>query len=163
MNSVNRYIVNFFAGLRSLLVGMRTTLRVFFRKKTTERYPENRKELVMFDRFRGELVLLHDSDNHHKCIACGICEVNCPNSTIRLTSEMVTDEAGKKKKVLVEYSYDHGSCLFCQLCARTCPQRALDFVPTFEHAVFTREKLVHKLNREGSTLAPKPVAENLTV
>ncbi|MDR2130695.1 MAG: 4Fe-4S dicluster domain-containing protein [Odoribacteraceae bacterium] len=155
---MKNYIVHFIRGLWSLLVGMYTTLRVFFRKKTTERYPENRKQLVMFDRFRGELVLLHDEQNHHGCIACGICETNCPNGTIRLTSEMVTDEAGKKKKVLVEYQYDHGSCIFCQLCVRTCPQRTLAFIPTFEHAVFTREKLVHKLNREGSSVAPKPVA-----
>jgi NADH-quinone oxidoreductase subunit I len=159
---MKRYIIHFFEGTRSLLVGMRVTLRVFFRAKTTERYPENRKTLTMFDRFRGELVLVHDDQNRHKCIACGICEVNCPNSTIHLTNEMVTDEAGKKRKVLVEYRYDLGSCLFCQLCARTCPQQALDFVPTFEHAVFTRDKLVHKLNREGSTLAPKPAAESHT-
>jgi NADH-quinone oxidoreductase subunit I len=163
MNKVGRYVVGFVTGLRSLLVGMRTTLKIFFRKKTTECYPENRKTLKMFDRFRGELVLLHDEENHHKCIACGICEVNCPNGTIRLASEMVMDEAGKKKKVLVEYTYDHGSCLFCQLCVRTCPQQALGFLPTFEHAVYTREKLIHKLNREESSLAPKPVAESVTV
>ena len=163
MNSVKKYIVNFTRGVQSLLVGMCTTLRVFFRKKTTECYPENRGKLVMFDRFRGELVLLHDELNHHKCIACGICEVNCPNGTISLTSEMVTDEAGKKKKILVEYRYDLGSCIFCQLCVRTCPQQALEFDPTFEHAVFTRDKLACKLNREGSSLASKPAAETLTV
>ncbi|MDR1273326.1 MAG: 4Fe-4S dicluster domain-containing protein [Odoribacteraceae bacterium] len=163
MNNASEYIVNFARGTRSLLVGMRATLRVFFRAKTTERYPENRATLTMFDRFRGELVMLHDEQNYHRCTACGICEMNCPNGTLRVTSEWVVDEAGKKKKSLVEYQYDLGSCLFCQLCVRTCAQQALGFLPTFEHAVFTRGKLIHKLNREGSSLAPKPVAESHTV
>ena len=54
MNGFKQYITSFFSGLRSLLVGMRTTLRVFFRKKTTEQYPENRDTLKMFDRCRRQ-------------------------------------------------------------------------------------------------------------
>lgn len=156
MNSIITYFTSFFSGLRSLLIGMRVTLGEFFTKKTTEQYPENRATLKMFDRFRGELVMPHDENNEHKCIACGICEMNCPNSTIKITSEFVTDEAGKKKKVLVKYQYDLGSCIFCQLCVRMCPQQAIHFVPTFEHAVFTRNKLVRQLNREGSKVIQVP-------
>ena len=102
MKSIIRYITSFFKGLFSLLTGMKVTLREFFTKKTTEQYPENRATLKMFDRFRGELVMPHDENNHHKCIACGICEMNCPNGTIKITSEFVTDETGKKKKVLIK-------------------------------------------------------------
>ncbi len=146
MNSIARYFSTFFKGLFSLLTGMKATLREFFTKKTTEQYPENRATLKMFDRFRGELVMPHDEHGNHKCIACGICEMNCPNGTIKITSESVTDEAGKKKKVLVKYRYDLGSCMFCQLCVKMCPQGAIHFVPTFEHAVFTRDKLVKMLH-----------------
>ena len=137
MNGFKQYITSFFSGLRSLLVGMRTTLRVFFRKKTTEQYPENRDTLKMFDRFRGQLVM------------------NCPNDSIRVVSETVEDEQGKKKKVLVRYEYDLGSCLYCQLCVRSCPHDAIEFDTAFEHAVFTRGKLVRQLNSEGSTLEKK--------
>lgn len=129
---------------------MSITMREFFTPKTTEQYPENRASLKMFDRFRGELVLPHNDKNEHKCVACGICQMNCPNDTIRLETEMVTDEEGKKKKRLVKYEYDLGSCLFCQLCVKNCPYGAIEFRPTFEHAVFTREKLVLQLNHEGS-------------
>ena len=111
MNGFKQYITSFFSGLRSLLVGMRTTLRVFFRKKTTEQYPENRDTLKMFDRFRGQLVMKHNDRNEHRCVACGICQMNCPNDSIRVVSETVEDEQGKKKKVLVRYEYDLGSCL----------------------------------------------------
>ena len=82
MKSIIRYITSFFKGLFSLLTGMKVTLREFFTKKTTEQYPENRATLKMFDRFRGELVMPHDENNHHKCIACGTCKENCPADAI---------------------------------------------------------------------------------
>lgn len=150
MRSTQEYFNSFFSGIFSLLKGMSITMREFFTPKTTEQYPENRATLKMFDRFRGELVLPHNDKNEHKCVACGICQMNCPNDTIRLETEMVTDEEGKKKKRLVKYEYDLGSCLFCQLCVKNCPYGAIEFRPTFEHAVFTREKLVLRLNHEGS-------------
>lgn len=150
MRSTQEYFNSFFSGIFSLLKGMSITMREFFTPKTTEQYPENRASLKMFDRFRGELVLPHNDKNEHKCVACGICQMNCPNDTIRLETEMVTDEEGKKKKRLVKYEYDLGSCLFCQLCVKNCPYGAIEFRPTFEHAVFTREKLVLQLNHEGS-------------
>lgn len=152
MKSIKEYFYTFFSGLASLLKGMSITLGEFFTKKITETYPENRATLKMFDRFRGELVMIHNENNEHHCVACGICQLNCPNDTIRVESETVTGEDGKKKKVLVHYSYDHGSCLYCQLCVRTCPHNAIEFKPTFEHAVFTREKLMLKLNHDGSKL-----------
>ena len=111
MRSTQEYFSSFFNGLGSLLKGMSITLREFFTPKTTEKYPENRATLKMFDRFRGELTMPHNERNEHHCVACGICEMNCPNDTIRVESEMVTTEDGKKKKVLVRYLYDHGSCL----------------------------------------------------
>ena len=77
-----------------------------------------------------------------------LCQTNCPNGTIRLTTEMVTDpETGKSKKRLVRYEYDLGSCMFCHLCVNSCPTGAIRFSQKFEHAVFTREKLVKQLNR----------------
>lgn len=152
MSAFKEYIGSFFKGLLSLLKGMRITLRVFFRKKTTEQYPENRATLKMFDRFRGELIMPHNENNEHKCVACGICQMNCPNGSIRVESETVTDDEGKKKRVLKRYIYDIGSCLYCQLCVRSCPHGAITFDTKFEHAVFTRDKLVRQLNHEGSTL-----------
>lgn len=86
------YITSFFSGLRSLLVGMGTTIKVFFRRKTTEQYPENRATLKISDRFRGELVMIHNDKNEHRCVACGICQMNCPNGTINVVTKQVTDE-----------------------------------------------------------------------
>ena len=88
-------------------------------------------------------------EGHNKCIACGLCQSSCPNGTIRLVTEMVTDpETGKSKKRLVRYEYDLGSCMFCHLCVNACPTGAIRFATEFEHAVYTREKLVQILNKQ---------------
>ena len=137
-------------GIGSLLTGMKTTIKVYFRKKVTEQYPENRAELKMFDRFRGTLTMPHNENNEHRCVACGLCQMACPNDTIKVTSETVETEEGKKKKILAKYEYDLGSCIFCQLCVNACPHDAITFDQVFEHAVFDRSKLILQLNHEGS-------------
>lgn len=153
------YLQGLAAGLKTLGVGLKTTMREFFTKKITEQYPENRKELQMFDRFRGSLVMPHNEHNEHKCIACGLCMTNCPNGSITVTSQMVETEDGKKKKVLDKYIYDQGICMYCEVCVRVCPQNAITFDQSFENAVFDRQKLVKQLNHEGSKCEErKPVA-----
>lgn len=152
----NSYFSSLFGGISSLLTGMKTTIKVYFRKKVTEQYPENRAELKMFDRFRGTLAMPHNENNEHRCIACGLCQLACPNDTIKVTSTTVETEDGKKKKLLAKYEYDLGSCIFCQLCVNACPHDAIIFDQVFEHAVFDRSKLVLQLNKPGSSLAPSP-------
>lgn len=154
MNS-NSYIGGIFSAIGSLLTGMKTTITVYFRKKVTEQYPENRAELVMFDRFRGTLAMLHTTENEHRCIACGLCQSACPNDTIAITTETVETAEGKKKKRLLRYEYDLGSCIFCQLCVNACPHDAIHFDQQFEHAVFDRKKLLLQLNRDGSKVIEK--------
>ena len=84
-----------------------------------------------------------------ECIACGLCQMACPNDTIRITSESVlNEETGKKKKVLVKYEYDLGACMFCQLCVNACPHGAIEFTTEFENAVFDRATLVQTLNKK---------------
>lgn len=141
-------------GIKSVAIGLKTTMRELFVKKITQQYPENRKELVMFDRFRGSLTMPHNEKNEHKCVACGICQMQCPNGTINVVSEMVEEE-GKKKKVLVRYEYNLGSCMFCNLCVTACPHGAIEFDQSFENAVFDRSKLVLTLNKPGSKVAEK--------
>lgn len=146
MNGFIIYIKNAFKGLWSLLIGMRTTMRVFFRKKVTEQYPENRLTLKISDRFRGELIMPKDENGNNRCVACGLCQMACPNNTINIISETKESEDGKKKRYLVKYEYDLGSCMFCQLCVNACPHQAIMFSTHFENAVFDRTKLVRQLN-----------------
>ena len=73
---------------------------------------------------------------------------------------MVDTLAGKKKK-LDRYIYDLGSCTFCQLCVTTCPTNALEFSNDFEQAVFTRDKLIKKLNYLPEKEEPAPTPEQI--
>ena len=154
------YIGKLGKAVASLATGLKTTMREYFTPKITEQYPENRKTLTMFDRFRGTLVMPHNEQNEHKCVACGLCQMACPNDSIHVVSETVTTEDGKKKKVLARYEYNLASCMFCQLCVNACPHGAITFDQDFEHAVFDRSKLLLTLNRPGSHVEEKkkPVA-----
>jgi len=154
--SIINYIKQIVCGVWGLLQGLYVSMLNMCRKKVTEKYPENRKTKQHMERFRGLLTMPHNARNEHKCTACGICQMNCSNGTIRVISKKVLDEAtGNEKRVLDQYLYDLGSCIFCALCTDSCPQNAIAWQPDFEHTVFTRSKLVKQLNREGSTLEEK--------
>lgn len=155
MSSISTYFSNLFKGIVSLLKGMSVTIVEFFTPKVTQQYPENRKTLVISDRFRAVLRMPHDENNEHACTACGICQMNCPNNTIQVVSSMVQTEDGKKKRVLDKYIYNLGQCTFCNLCVISCPSNAIEFSNDFESAVYTRAKLSMKLNNEGSKLKEK--------
>ena len=160
MSNILGYFKSVGDGVKSLLTGMGVTGRELVTPKITEQYPENRATLQIADRFRAELTLKYDEEGRHKCIGCGICQMNCPNGTITLETKMVELPDGKKKRKLDKYLYDLGSCTFCMLCVTTCPQDALEFSNDFEQAVFERDKLVKQLNYrpepEGEPIAAKP-------
>lgn len=154
MRSIINYFKDVFGGLWSLIQGMRVTGSYFIKPRAivTQKYPENRKELIMFDRFKGEVVMPHNEKNEHKCTGCGICEINCPNGSIEIITETITTEEGKKKKMIDKHIYRLSMCTFCALCVKTCPSNALAFSQEFEHAVFSRAGLVKVLNKPGSHL-----------
>ena len=154
MNSIIKYFKEIASGLKALWQGMKVTGYYFVHPKeiVTQQYPENRATLKMFENFKGEVIMPHDENNEHKCTACGICEMNCPNGSIEILSQMIEGEDGKKKKVLVNHIYHLGMCTFCNLCIKTCPSNAIVMGNDFEHAVFNRAKLTKVLNKPGSKL-----------
>ena len=156
-----KYIKDFFLGIWRLMQGLYITMLNFIRPKVTEQYPENRGKVFPHERLRGQLTMPHNEANQHKCTACGICEMNCPNGTIQVLSKKEVDEAtGKEKKVLDRHLYDIGSCTYCALCTITCPQDAIEWSTNFEHAMFTKSKFVQQLNKPGSSLIKKEKVVN---
>ena len=154
MKSIFNYYKSIFLALRSLWQGMKLTGYYFShpKKMLVQPYPENRDTLVIPERFKGHLRLIHDAENLHACTACGICEINCPNGTIKILSKMEEQEDGKKKKVLDKWMYHLGLCTFCGLCVDACPSDAISFDNTFEHSAYKSTTLNKVLNNPGSKL-----------
>jgi NADH-quinone oxidoreductase subunit I len=112
--------------LPAILKGMLITLKHFFRKSNTLRYPEVQRKLVPV--FRGWHVLKRDAQGRENCTACGLCAVACP-------AEAITMEAAERKKgeenlyreekYAAVYEINMLRCIFCGLCEEACPKEAI--------------------------------------
>ena len=154
MKSFIEYIGSIFKGIWTLLIGMKVTGKYFFTpwKNVTQQYPENRDQLVMFERFRGEVIMTHNENNEHLCTGCGICEINCHNGSIEIISKSILTPDGKKKRIIDQHIYHLGMCTFCNLCIKACPTGAIVMGQKFEHAVWDRSLLTKVLNQPGSKI-----------
>jgi NADH-quinone oxidoreductase subunit I len=107
--------------MKSLATGMKRTGYYFTHHKEiiTEQYPDNRDTLVLPERFKGEVVMIHDENNEHACTGCTACELACPNATIKIITKFDVDaETGKKKKAIDTFVYHLELCTMCNLCVR---------------------------------------------
>ena len=148
--------------LPAIVSGMGTTLKHFFSKKVTIRYPEEKRYLGPV--FRGEHILKRDEEGAERCTACGLCAVACPAEAI----SMVADERKKgeehlyrEEKYASVYEVNMLRCIFCGLCEEACPKQAIylqhdKMAPVFtdrSEVIFGKEKLVEKMDnrylREG--------------
>ena len=73
--------------------------------------------------------------NREKCNGCGACAAACHEGAIAMVN-------GKAQLMRDDYCDGLGDCL------PTCPTGAIRFSTDFEHAVYTREKLVKQLNKQ---------------
>lgn len=160
MNSFFKYFSDIFRAVTSLLKGMSVTAGYFFSpgQIVTQQYPENRKTLKMFDRYKGEVIMPHNERNEHRCTGCAICENNCPNGSIEIIQNKIDTPDGKKKRIIEKHIYHLSMCTFCGLCIKSCPSNALAWGQQFEHAVFDRSRLTKILNKPGSSII-KDIAE----
>ena len=147
-------ISDVYQGVRSLLKGMRKTGYYFVHPSEiiTQQYPDNREQLHLPERFRGEVVMTHDENNEHACTGCTACELACPNGTIKIITKFDVSPEGKKKKAIDTFIYHLELCTMCNLCIEACPTDAIKMAQTFEHSVFNRNQLTKKLNLPNSKI-----------
>lgn len=154
MGFLAEYFGSIAKGVKSLLVGMKRTGYYFTHHKEiiTQQYPENRDSLKLQERFRGEVVMIHNESNEHRCTGCSACEIACPNGTIRIISKFEVGEDGKRKKAIDKFVYHLGMCTFCNLCIQACPTDTIKMSQDFEHSTYDRKSLTKVLNRPGSKI-----------
>jgi len=119
---------------------MRVTLKHFFKKSITLRYPE--EKWTPPDRFRGRLTLLRNDDGSLRCVACGLCERICPCECITVIPETGPDGVRR----LQCYFVDLLRCCFCGLCVESCPMKAIIMGDEYELAGDDKNAFVLDIN-----------------
>lgn len=154
MNAVVKYFSTIINATKALLTGMKLTGSYFVRpgKILTQQYPENREKLYIPERFKGKVTLPHDENNEHACTGCTLCELACPNGSIKIITKTVELPDGKTGKAIDTWVYNLGMCTFCNQCIEACPRDAIIMENSFEHSVYDRSQLIQILNKPGSKL-----------
>jgi NADH-quinone oxidoreductase subunit I len=130
--------------LPAILNGMRITFGHLFRKKTTVRYPEVKREFSEI--YRGRHVLKRDDEGRERCTACGLCAVACPAEAIT----MVADERKpgeehlyREEKYARIYEIDMLRCIFCGMCEEACPKEAIFLTKELVPSEYQRDLLIY--------------------
>src|ERR1700686_2590216 len=130
-----------------ILKGMAVTARNFvgsyFEKDRliTVQYPEERSPLP--ENYRNFPFLIYDTDDPEaglRCVACQICEKECPPQCIYIikSEDKKPDAAGKMQLYPAVFDIDMSVCMSCQICVEVCPFEAIKMDQVFEIA--TRER-----------------------
>src|SRR5712691_8870196 len=123
-----------------ILKGMAVTLRNFagsyFDKERliTVQYPEERNPLP--ENYRNFPILIYDDDPQAglRCVACKICEKECPPQCIYIvkSDDKKPDYMGKPQFYAKVFDIDISVCMSCQICVEVCPFEAIKMDKEFE-------------------------------
>jgi NADH-quinone oxidoreductase subunit I len=127
MKALFDYIKSLF--LLELMGGLRVTGRNLFMKKFTLHYPDERAP--MSPRFRGLHAQRRYPNGEERCIACKLCEANCPAQAI--TIEASPHEDGTRRTT--RYEIDLFKCIFCGYCQESCPVDAIVETRVYEYHI----------------------------
>jgi NADH-quinone oxidoreductase subunit I len=117
-----------------IIKGLAETARNFFgsyvRKErlTTVQYPEER--LPQHEAARNFPFLVYDGadpDAGLRCVACQICEKECPPKCILIekSKDKKPDAVGKLQFYPAVFDIDVSVCMSCQICVEVCPFEAI--------------------------------------
>jgi NADH-quinone oxidoreductase subunit I len=130
-----------------LLKGLAETARNFAgsfvskERLTTVQYPEERHPLP--EASRNFPFLVYDGGDWEaglRCVACQICEKECPPKCIYIekSKDKKLDYVGKPQIYPAKFDIDISVCMSCQICVEVCPFEAIKMNNEFELATDDR-------------------------
>jgi NADH-quinone oxidoreductase subunit I len=158
-----------------ILKGMAVTARNFvgsyFDKErlVTVQYPEERNPLP--ENYRNFPFLVYDGDDPNaglRCVACKICEKECPPQCIYIikSEDKKPDYMGKPQFYPKIFDIDISVCMSCQICVEVCPFEAIKMDKEFElsrrerfNALLMRKDDLAKSNDYYRHISPTDAAE----
>lgn len=107
---------------------------------TTVEYPEER--IAPIENTRDFPFLVYDGPGDDeaarlaglRCVACQICEKECPPKCIYIvkSTDKKPDYVGKPQIYPVKFDIDISVCMSCQICVEVCPFEAIKMDTEFE-------------------------------
>ncbi len=124
-----------------IIKGMAVTAKNFFgsyvskERLTTVQYPEER--LTPKENTRQFPFLVYDGDDAEKglrCVACQICEKECPPKCIYIvkSKDKRVDYKGQPQVYPVTFDIDISVCMSCSICVEVCPFESIKMDTEFE-------------------------------
>ncbi len=104
-------------------------------KLTTVQFPEER--LPQAEAARNFPFLVYDGPDWEaglRCVACQICEKECPPKCILIekSTDKKPDYVGKLQNYPAVFNIDVSVCMSCQICVEVCPFDAIEMDTAFE-------------------------------
>jgi len=101
----------------------------------TVQYPEER--LPVKEAARNFPFLVFDGNDPHagmRCVACQICEKECPPKCIYIekSKDKKPDYVGKPQIYPAKFDIDLSVCMSCQICVEVCPFEAIKMDTEYE-------------------------------
>jgi len=138
--------------LKGMAVTGRNFLGSYFEKDrlTTVQYPEERD--VLPENARNFPFLVFDGNDAEaglRCVACQICEKECPPQCIYIvkSKDKKPDALGKPQFYPATFDIDISVCMSCQICVEVCPFEAIKMDKVYE--LSRRERFDALLMRKG--------------
>ena len=124
-----------------IVKGLAVTARNFFGsyvsrdRLTTVQFPEER--LPQAEAARNFPFLVYDGDDSQeglRCVACQICEKECPPKCIFIekSKDKKPDYLAKPQFYPAVFNIDVSVCMSCQICVEVCPFDAIEMDTAFE-------------------------------
>ena len=130
---------NIYQSLKTILIGMRITLKYAFARTVTVQYPD--RPPTVQPRFRG----FHWYEIE-RCSACGACARACPVDCIYIETSgprKVDKATGiSRGGAIKRWAIDYSKCMFCALCTDPCPTECIKMGTVHDLSGYDRKSAI---------------------